>query len=45
MIFTKCMILLTLTFMILMQNKNMDINDLYSMYDPFDYNFYDPNTK
>ena len=31
--------------MILMQNKNMDIYDLYQMYDPSDYDFYDPNPK
>ena len=45
MIFTKCMILLTIIFMILMQKKKMDIYNLYKMYDPSDYDFYDPNAK
>ena len=31
--------------MILMQNKNMDIYDLYKMYDASDYDFYDLNAK
>ena len=45
MIFTKCMILLTMIFMILVRNKNMESYDLYKMYDPFDYDFYDPNAE
>ena len=45
MISTKCMMLLTMIFMILMENKNIEICDLYSMYDPSDYNFYDTNAK
>ena len=45
MIFTKYMMLLTMIFMILMQNKNIEICDLYEMYDPSDYNFYEPNAK
>ena len=31
--------------MIVMQKKNMDIYDLYKMFDPPDYYFYDPNAK
>ena len=45
MIFTKCMILLTMSFMILIQNKNMDIYDLYSIYDSSDYDFHDHKAK
>ena len=44
-IFTKCMILLTIITMIVMEKKNMDIYNLYKMYDPPDYDFYDPNAK
>ena len=39
------MILLTMIFMILMQNKYMDSYDLYKMYGPFDYDLYDPNVE
>ena len=45
MIFTKCMILLTIIIMILMQKKNMDSYDLYYMYDSSDCDFDDPNAK
>ena len=45
MIFTKCIILLTIIIMILMQKKNMDSYDLYYMYDPSNYNYYDRNAK
>ena len=45
MIFTECMILLTMIFMILMWNKNMDVYVLYLMDDSSDYNFYDPSAK
>ena len=45
MIFTKCIILLTIIIMILMQKKNMDSYDLYYMYDSSDFDFYDPNAK
>ena len=31
--------------MIVMQNKNMDIYDLYKMYDASDYGFFDLNAK
>ena len=45
MIFTKCIILLTIIIMILMQKKNMESYDLYYMYDSSDCDFSDPNTK
>ena len=31
--------------MIVMQKKNMDIYDLYKMYNASDYDIYDPNAK
>ena len=45
MIFTQYMILLTMIFMIIKQNKNMDSYDLHYMYDSSDYDLYDPNAK
>ena len=31
--------------MIVMEKKNMEIYNLYKMYDPPDFDFYDPNAK